>query len=81
MHAIAVALTRPDVGQIAMKNERGRLRQIRARLAAFGIKETKVDALRHLRKNGEIRPDAIPRRTEGIRFARPDPHELVRIYK
>ena len=74
VHAVAVALARPDLRQVDVPAERRDLRQIDAGFLAGLVEQAQFDALRGFRENGKVRPDSIERRTQRVRLARPDLH-------
>src|SRR6185312_427251 len=77
VHAIAVELSGPDVGEIAMPDLVVALAQCDAR-ALDGIvgtaEEAQLDPRRVFRKDGEVDTFAIPGRAEWVRLAGPDAH-------
>jgi hypothetical protein len=75
--AVAVVLTGPDVGQIAMPHLVRLLTDLYFRAlggVVLVIEEAELDAGRVLREEGEVDAFAIPRRTEWVGLARPDAH-------
>ena len=68
----AVALPGPDVRQVAVPVEGRPLRQLVALLAALGVEQAELDALRVLREEREVGALPVPRRAQRERPARPD---------
>ena len=70
--AVAVTLAGADPREVAVPVERGALAELDAFLDAALAEEAQLDALRVLREQGEVRPVAIPLRTEREGLPRPD---------
>src|SRR5579872_5570020 len=75
VNAKTVALAGRDVRQIAVPNEAGHLRQIDARLIAFFIEQTELDALRGFGEDGEVGAGTVVSRAERVRISGPDLHK------
>src|SRR6185436_7315629 len=75
VHAIAVAPARADVREVSVKDEGGDLGKVDAGLHAVGVEETELHARRDFGEEREVRADAVPGRTEGVRFAGPHFHD------
>jgi hypothetical protein len=72
VHAIAVALPRPDARQVAVPVERGPFVQLDALFPVVAVEQAQLDALGVLREEREVRAGAIPLGAERERVARPD---------
>ena len=72
--AVAVALSRPDAGDVAVPVVRGVVGELDACLGAVLVEQAELDALGVLGEEREVRPFAVPRRSERERPARPDVH-------
>src|SRR5690606_29183363 len=70
--AESVPLAGPDAGQVAMPAERGPLRQLDPGLAPLIVEETEIVPLGDAGVDREVRARSGPRRSERVRFARPD---------
>src|SRR5262245_59043275 len=77
VHSIAVKLPGPCLRQVKMPNLMRLLGHGNSTLALrLRVEETKLDLGRILGEQRKINPRAIPIRTEGVRFARPDFHDV-----
>jgi hypothetical protein len=74
VHAIAVPPAWADARQVAVPDMRGDVLDLDARLV-LGVEEGELDALGVLGEEREVRPLAVPRRTERERPSRPDFHQ------
>jgi hypothetical protein len=75
MHAVAVPLSRSQVGQVAMPDEVRLLGEADPLLIApVAIEEAELDGSGVLAEEGEVHAGAIPCGTERERIAAPDPH-------
>ena len=75
VHAEAVALARPDSGDEAVPVVAGYVMQLDPRLA-IAVEQAQLDPLGVFREEREVRPLAVPRRTERERPSRPDLHQV-----
>ena len=64
VHPIAVPLTGPDPGDVAVPVVRRPLGQLDAGLAALVVEQAELDPLRVLREEGEVRSAPVPRRPQ-----------------
>src|SRR5262249_61191466 len=71
VHPVAVALARPDVGEVRMPGEGVDLLEAHAPLAARVIEQAELYRLRDLGEQREVGAGAVIGRAEGIRPARP----------
>ncbi len=72
VHAVAVALARADVRQVAVPVVGRALPDLDARLVVVGVEEAELDALGVLAEEAEVRALAEPRRAERERAPGPD---------
>ena len=75
VHAVAVELARPHVGQVAVPDHVGLLGQRDRQRFDFGvgrIEQAELDSRRMLGEQREVDADAVPGRAQRIRRARPD---------
>ena len=72
VHAVAVALARSDVRQVAVPVLRPPLGHLDARLVVLVVEQAQLDPLGVLGEHGEVRAAAVPRGAERIWLAGPD---------
>jgi hypothetical protein len=77
VHAEAVALARPYVGQVAVPAVGVDLGQRDALLLAVRVEEAELHALRQLREQREVGPRPVVGGPERVRVARPDLHAFT----
>jgi hypothetical protein len=81
VHAVAIELSRPHVGQIAVPHHVGVLGQRNRDRFAVGrrrVEQAQLDAGRVLAEQREVDADAVPCRAERIRTSGPDAQRSIR---
>jgi hypothetical protein len=72
--AEAVALARPDPGQVRVPDERVALGDLHPRLLAVGVEQAQLDAVGDLGEKREVGAGTVVRRAQRVRTSGPDLH-------
>ncbi len=74
---VAVALARLDPRHVSVPDEAVDLDQLVSGLSTVSVDQAELDALGHLREEGEVHAGAVIGRAERVRPPRPDVHRVV----